>query len=407
MIRYTEKSHLKIKDLNKLIVHGQKKSELTLYLVLWAMLYAAIAFSIYLGKVTSHASEFDWASLFSSWRLLFIFFVAFCIHNFLIAPLLVYRDKRILYGLLVAALIAVFTYSQARIRTDEPNLRNRPEMPAHEPRGEILPSTVTGRRMPPPIPLGDKPRKDPPHTLGGKDSVAFIIVCLLLGLNIGAKYYFKSSDDRKRLRELERDNLHTQLAYLKYQINPHFFMNTLNNIHALVLIDPEQANRMIETLSRLMRYVLYDGNRQFTQLKQEMTFAQNYIDLMRIRYTNNVQITVRFPESVPDTSVPPMLFATFIENAFKHGISYERKSFIEVSLKVDHEHIVFCCRNSRRPEAEDTHGGVGMSNVSKRLKLIYGKRYRLDIVPSAGEYAVTLTLPTDAPTLDTETLKDR
>lgn len=236
--------------------------------------------------------------------------------------------------------------------------------------------------------------------------MAFIIVCLLLGLNIGAKYYFKSSDDRKRLHELERDNLHTQLAYLKYQINPHFFMNTLNNIHALVLIDPEQANRMIETLSRLMRYVLYDGNRQLTPLQKELAFAQNYIDLMRVRYTDRVKITVDFPESVPDVGVPPLLFATFIENAFKHGISYEQKSFIEISLKVDPKHIIFCCRNSRRPEAEDTHGGVGMDNVSKRLRLIYGKRYSMQIVPSPGEYAVTLTLPTYTPTLDTETLKD-
>lgn len=389
--------------MSKLSLHGQKKSELTLYLVLWAMLYAATAFSIYIGKVTSHAAEIDWASMFNSWQLLSIFFVAFCIHNFLIAPLLVYRNHRIVYALLTATLIIVFTCSQAILGPGE---RYRPELPAHEYMDGRPQHPDFANHMPPPKPRGDKPRKDPQLAFGGKDSVAFIIVCLLLGLNIGAKYYFKSSDDRKRLRELERDNLHTQLAYLKYQINPHFFMNTLNNIHALVLIDPEQANRMIETLSRLMRYVLYDGNRSLTQLQKEMTFARNYIDLMRIRYTDSVKITVDFPDSVPDVGVPPLLFATFIENAFKHGISYERKSFIEVSVKTDSKHIIFSCRNSSTPEAEDKHGGVGMSNVCKRLDLIYGKRYKLNIATKPDEYAVTLTLPTDTPTIEPEQQKE-
>lgn len=381
-------------DLDKLVVYGQKKSELTLYAVLWAILYAASAFSLYLGKVSSHAASFDWAALNDSWRLLTMFFAAFCIHNFLIAPLLVYRNRHVVYVLLTAVLVVAFTYSQTQLSPHEPRGHVRPDMPPMEHITQRPPKTAIDNRMPPPKPRRDNRMKDPPNAFGGKDSVAFIIACLLMGLNIGAKYYFKTSDDRKRLHELERDNLHTQLAYLKYQINPHFFMNTLNNIHALVLIDPEQANRMIETLSRLMRYILYDGNQTLTQLQKEMKFAQNYIDLMRIRYTDKVRITVDFPDTVPDVEVPPLLFATFIENAFKHGVSYEQKSFIDIKLTVDNRNIVFCCRNSRRPEDEDAHGGVGMSNVYKRLELIYGKKYRLDTKAMPGEYAIELSLPT-------------
>ena len=134
------------------------------------------------------------------------------------------------------------------------------------------------------------PKHEPPQAFGGEDSVAFIIMILLMGLNIGAKYFFKSLDDRKRMKLLEKENLSRQLEYLKYQINPHFFMNTLNNIHALVDIDPEQAKHTIEVLSKLMRYTLYEGNKTMAPLKKELDFITHYIDLMRIRYTDKVRI---------------------------------------------------------------------------------------------------------------------
>ena len=363
-------------------IHGQKHSELTLYTVLWTILYAASAFSIYIGKVSSHASQFDWRGLMGSWRLLTMFFVAFCIHNFLIAPLLVYRNRRWQYGLSAAALVVGFLAFQAFARPHRPDGMEPPMKPSEE-----MTVKPDGKGM-----RGDM--AEPPHAFGGQDSVALIIICLLLGLNVGAKYYFKSIEDRKRFDAIERDNLNAQLSYLKYQINPHFFMNTLNNIHALVLIDPETANRMIETLSKLMRYVLYDGNRSLAPLQKELAFVGNYVELMRVRYTDNVRISIDIPDEVPDVSVPSLLFATFIENAFKHGVSYESDSFIEISVKADAESgVLFTCRNSRLPDTADSHGGVGLANARKRLQLIYGNRYTLDITPSEREYSVRLRLP--------------
>lgn len=373
-------------------MYGQKRAELTLYLVLWTMLYAASAFSIYLGKLSSHAAAFDWYGMINAWGLLSLFFITFGVHNFLIAPQLVYRNRRWLYGILAAMLMVAFTGYQ---------MLCRPHRPDHF-KPHIMIGGVEGR---PPLPDEDKralvflphdcgkPADEPPLAFGGQDSVAFIIASLLLALNIGAKYFFKSLDDRKRLRDLERENLNTQLAYLKYQINPHFFMNTLNNIHALVLIDPEQANRMIETLSKLMRYVLYDGNQSLAPLQKEMAFVENYVDLMRVRYTDNVRIDIELPSTVPNVKVPSLLFATFIENAFKHGVSYECESFVEVRLMVDEQNVTFVCRNSRLAAKDDLHGGVGLANARKRLHLIYGDRYRLDINPTDNEYCIMLSLP--------------
>ncbi len=375
------------------MLYGQKRSELILYLVLWTILYAASAFSIYIGKISSHASQFDWLGLLSSWRLLTMFFVAFCIHNFLVAPQLVYRNRRWQYSLATALLIGCFMAFQAFSRPHRPDGMEPPTKPMEEnmvPRPEkvydggkpIHPNRDGWRNM------------EPPRAFGGQDSVALIIVSLLLALNVGAKYYFKSIADRKRFDAIERDNLNTQLSYLKYQINPHFFMNTLNNIHALVLIDPEAANRMIETLSKLMRYVLYDGNRSLAPLQKELAFVENYVELMRVRFTENVRIDMEFPDTVPDISVPSLLFATFIENAFKHGVSYECDSFIDIRLDADVESgVSFTCRNSRLPEKDDLHGGVGLVNARKRLQLIYGNSYTLDITPSEKEYCVTLRLP--------------
>lgn len=373
-------------------MYGQKRAELILYLVLWTMLYAASAFSIYLGKLSSHAEAFDWYGLLNAWGLLSLFFITFGVHNFLIAPQLVYRNRRWLYVILAAMLMVVFTIYQMLCRPHRPDhfkphimiggVEGRPPLPDEDKRALVfLPHD------------GGKPDDEPPLAFGGQDSVAFIIACLLLALNIGAKYFFKSLDDRKRLRDLERENLNTQLAYLKYQINPHFFMNTLNNIHALVLIDPEQANRMIETLSKLMRYVLYDGNQSLAPLQKEMAFVENYVDLMRVRYTDNVRIEIEYPSTVPNVKVPSLLFATFIENAFKHGVSYECESFVEVKFMVDEQNVTFVCRNSRLAAKDDLHGGVGLVNARKRLRLIYGDRYRLDIKPTDNEYCIMLCLP--------------
>ncbi len=409
------------------MINGQKRGELFFYLVLWAIMFAAPVLSLYVESLTSISSsqtadsvEYDWQTVWNAWALLAMFCVVFFIHNFLLAPLLVYRNRRRLYWTLVSILAVAFVAYQTLCRPHPPTpptMRNnakmeerhetrpngRPPMPLldggnrHEgkPDGDV--HAFDGKEDAPPArPKGDsseRQRHEPPRIFGGQDTVAFIIMGLLIALNVGVKYYFKSLDDRKRIKDLERENLNRQLEYLKYQINPHFFMNTLNNIHALVLINPEQANRMIETLSRLMRYVLYEGNRSMASLQKEIAFLENYIELMRVRYTEKVVVDVDFPDTVPDVSVPMLLFATFLENAFKHGVSYKRESFVRVCITVTDGNVCFVCRNSRLPKATDTHGGVGIANAIKRLKLIYGNDYTLDIAASDTEYCVTLHLP--------------
>lgn len=381
---------------------GQKKTENILYLALWATLFAAPMLSMYITGISSH--DYDWEGSVSAWKLLAVFFATFVVHNFLLAPLLVYQNKKWTYAAGVILLLVCFESYQIYTQPHRPIPKEQNDRTE---RTERHPDD-----LPPDLPMKPEPTdriKDgkgpmrkpsphrPPQAFGGQDSVAFIIITLLLGLNVGCKYFFKSLDDRKRIKELERENLHQQLEYLKYQINPHFFMNTLNNIHALVDINPEQAKYTIEVLSRLMRYVLYEGNKPMAPLQREVDFIRHYIDLMRIRYTDRVHISLSLPEQVPDVAVPPLVFTTFIENAFKHGVSYAQESFIEIQISLDDQlDILFRCHNSKKPATEDTHGGMGLKNTRKRLDLIYGRQYTLDITSSDKDYLVELRLPHEA-----------
>jgi len=233
----------------------------------------------------------------------------------------------------------------------------------------------------------------PPLFFGQHDLVAIVILILMLGMNLGVKLYFRQRSDRQRLTELEKQNLEQQLEYLKYQINPHFLMNTLNNIHALVDIDAERAKESIVELSKIMRFVLYEGSQPTVPLSRELAFTQDYIRLMRMRVTDRVKINVEMPEAPANSQLPPMVLITFVENAFKHGVSYRQPSFIDIKVTIDNDQLHFTCRNSKIPRTEDQHGGVGLQNVRQRLDLIYGKKYTLSIDDTPSEYNISLILP--------------
>ena len=439
------------------MVRGQKKSEIILYVVLWTILFAAPPVSMLVGdfffssaadaamapaaSASAEAAKsmaINWQAVFNAWGLLAMFCITFFLHNFFIAPLLVYANRKWAYAVSTLVLIICFMGCQFHFRPHHPGLEPKERMELRNERmGEKKPAlahelpdnrrdhpgsrsadfdgksiegnSVEGNSVSPSVPFNpplqpedgrgehfhDK-KPEPPRAFGGQDSVAFIIMALLLGLNIGAKSFFKSLDDKKRIKELERENLNSQLEYLKYQINPHFFMNTLNNIHALVDIDPEQAKYTIEVLSKLMRYVLYEGNKSMAPLQKELAFISHYVDLMRIRYTDKVRISVSLPSSVPDVQVPSLLFITFIENAFKHGVSYQQSSFIEVCVRVDeaNREIAFSCNNSVKPETDEKkQGGVGLQNAKKRLQLIYGDDYNLKIDSTPEVFRLLLRLP--------------
>ena len=383
----------------------QSKYENIAYAALWGLLFAAPVLSLYVRAMQDTQVTFNWHEVWVVWRLFGIYLILFLIHNFLLAPILVHGRKRWLYFLLTACMLGAFTAYQCNSRPDD--MRHGPrEMAQHE-RGHQPPDFGDDFEQREP-PRGDMHHAPAPHEMMGKephrppiiiaehDIVTIIILILMLGMNLGIKFYFKSRNDQKKLVALEKENLEQQLEYLKYQINPHFFMNTLNNIHALVDIDPEKAKGTILELSKMMRFVLYEGNKHDVPLSREFDFIRNYITLMRLRYTDKVSINVDLPTEVPDCRIPPLMLITFIENAFKHGISYQKDSFIDIKVAIS-DGLHFTCRNSKangqQPTANSQQGGVGLANVRQRLKLLYDDNYTLNINDDADTYNVELVIP--------------
>ena len=383
----------------------QSRQENLIYLAVWGLLFAAPLLSMYVRSVNDPNMEFDWSEVFLVWRLFAVYLLLFLIHNFLLAPMLVHGGRRFVYYASVAAMLMAFTFYQCNQRPERRNHRRPPmeRVKHHQPSFAEPPTTFDGER--PPLPNDDPLMKGkrPPHRdhkagprppfVGERDILAIVVLVLMFGANLGIKFYYRSRDDQKRLAELEHENLEQQLEYLRYQINPHFFMNTLNNIHALVDIDPEQAKDTILELSKMMRFVLYEGNKKDVPISREFDFIRHYVALMQLRYTEKVKITLDLPQESPDRQIPPLILITFIENAFKHGISYQRESFIDISVAVEGEKLRFKCRNSKADQANEEKGGVGLANVRKRLNLLYDNNYTLVINDTTDIYDVELVIP--------------
>lgn len=371
----------------------QSRQENMIYLVVWGMLFAAPLLSLYVRSVSDESISFDWNEVFLVWCRFAIFLFLFLIHNFLLAPLLVHKQRKLLYFSFVAAILTVFIIYQCSNRPDRGQMKHRMRPPMEQ-RDSRAGESNDGR----PFAHDDHPSPAPRHHLpppiiGERDILAVMMLLLMFGANLGMKYYYRSRNDHKKLLELEKQNLEQQLEYLRYQINPHFFMNTLNNIHALVDIDPEKAQATILELSKMMRFVLYEGDKNNVTLSREFDFLRTYIHLMELRYTDKVKISVDLPSEVPDKTLPPLMLISFVENAFKHGVSYRHDSFIEVSATLSSDQMHFTCRNSKADHPNEEKGGVGLSNVKKRLDLLYDNRYTLDISDGASTYNVELTLP--------------
>ena len=230
-------------------------------------------------------------------------------------------------------------------------------------------------------------------------NVRILLSLFALVFNICVRLFFFTIRRDESIKELEKEKLRSELEYLKYQINPHFFMNSLNNIHALIDIDKVKAQKTVVELSNMMRYVLYDKSSTFVPMEKEVKFLGGYIDLMRLRYTDKIEIKTDFSTEPQGIYVPSLLFMQFLENAFKHGVTYKKKSLIEVSLKADEAagSVVFICRNTLPdvPNTTGSHasGGIGVENARKRLELLYGDKAQLHISNNGEWYNVELKIP--------------
>lgn len=392
------------------------RKEHTIYTAIWAMLYASPVINIYTRMAGTPRITFSWTEILHAWEYTSTWLVMFAIHNFLLLPLLLRKRKTGTYlclSFLILLTGMFITYLNRPMHKNQYKTRMEAEWKADSLAYERVAAVRLGdgRYCSPQNPMRRKPLDfqpiDPLPMLGPGELVAFFGGLLLMGMNLGVKLYFMSQRDRERQKIIDQRNLEQQMEYLKYHVNPHFFMNTLNNIHALVDIDPERAKTTIVELSKMMRHILYEGSKKLIPLTREVEFLNLYVQLMRPRYTRKVHINVDVPPQLPELKLPPLMLIIFVENAFKHGISYREESFIDIKLRVENKRLLFSCCNSKPTQVQRTNekGGMGLQNLRQRLELLYDDDYTLDISDGEKTYEVKLDIPmqTRLPDAEAET----
>jgi hypothetical protein len=216
---------------------------------------------------------------------------------------------------------------------------------------------------------------------------------LSVGMCAGLKINSKWNKDQMLLKDVKQNQLDTEIKYLRYQIQPHFLFNTLNNVYSLIDSSPTIAKVSIHSLSKMMRYLLHESTTKKVPLAKEIEFLERYIDLMQLRVSSNLNLEQKFPIINQPIQVAPLLFISFIENAFKHGIDALQPSFINIDMTIHHDVINYTVTNSSFPQKEKiTDSGIGLENLKKRLELLYPNSFELITEENNTTYTAKLTL---------------
>lgn len=210
----------------------------------------------------------------------------------------------------------------------------------------------------------------------------FLMFVFSVGIAIALRLSMKWKESEEARDKAELEKTLAELENIKNQINPHFLLNTLNNIYALTAINAEKAQQAIQQLSIMLRYILYENKSDFVPLARELEFLRMYIALMRLRLSTSVSVdfdVLLKSKEIARLRIAPLIFISLVENAFKHGVSASKPSFIRIRLTYDaaHDELIFCCENSNNPKnlSDKSPGGIGLQQVKSRLAYAYPKRF--------------------------------
>ncbi|MGL1888175.1 MAG: sensor histidine kinase [Reichenbachiella sp.] len=229
---------------------------------------------------------------------------------------------------------------------------------------------------------------------------AFIGEIYVVGIAIAIKATGDWIEYKNKASELVKINLETELSFLKSQIQPHFFFNTLNNLYSLTLDKSDKAPYTVLKLSELMSYVIYDAKQKRVPLINEIKHIQNYLDLEMLRYGDRLEIDLGISGDIEGKVIPPVLLLPFIENSFKHGTKVDSETIpIDILIEVTAEELTFTCKNLKSDENELDNGlenyknGVGLENTKRRLNLVYPDSHYLEVIEDDKTYKTILKTP--------------
>ncbi len=375
--------------------YKKRTVEYIIYLLFWSVLLLSPLFGAFIKSAFYKDDTFmpTVDELVAFWMFLLPAIILFFINNNILMPFLLYKKKGRHFVLYLLCVVVASAIVFMAFPVDNPGFLHLQGIPLDD-----LPL----------LPVDDVEQLPPPPSFGEQGvwmffshpkNVRILLTLFVLVFNVCVRLFFFTIRRDESIKELEKEKLRSELEYLKYQINPHFFMNSLNNIHALIDLDKDKAQAAVLELSGMMRYLLYDKASMFVPLEKEISFLKNYIELMRLRYTDKLELSTDFTTEPQGVFVPSLLFTQFVENAFKHGVTYTKKSMINMSLKVDEAAgcVRFACRNTVpdivKASSLPSEGGIGIENTKKRLELLYDGKAELSISIADGWYNVELKIP--------------
>ena len=389
-------------------INSRKIPEYVIYLFLW------LIFLIIPLITNNYNISGGFVKICYDWLRLLPFIIVFAINNFWLLRKFLFKGRTMIYAgslLVVAVIVSLsFIYINPILHKNDPRLIE--ERILQDPqwgREEMNPGKTSAYRDN--APASPELFKSNPDDVSGKNRKlpltdqsfyvflnTLLISFLIAGFNTAIAVTNRWFTEEQARKEIEKEHIESKLAFLQNQVNPHFLMNTLNNIHSLIEGDQEMAQNAVLKLSEMMRYLLYESGRGTTTLKKEIEFLQSYLELMQLRVDKSIVVSLELPEVFNNVNLPPLLFIPFIENAFKHGVSYREPSALSFKLLQKDCFLEFTAVNTissfRDNQSKDEHGGFGLENIHKRLEIIYGNRFNLDIEKTDREFKIKLVIPT-------------
>jgi len=344
-------------------MYKNKKIVIAQHLIIWLVLFS-------MPFVLSYGQDLDTNRLIAHFLIPMLFYaVIFYLNFFVLIDRFLFTKKTLIFIIVNLVLIGFFILLKEFIEDNyfSELINNRPP---------------------------NANREGPPFKLFIYVQMLSYAAPVLLSIAIkSTKKWVKTEAERK---EADNFKLQTELQHLRYQLQPHFFFNSLNNIYSLVDISPDKAKSTIHSLGKLMRYLLYETNTELVPLSKEIDFMRKYIDLMKLRLTEKTQIESSFPLSENQIKIAPLLFISLIENAFKHGVSANQESMISIDMNVRKNVVNFTLENHNFPkeESDKSGSGIGLKNLEKRLRLLYPNKYAFEKELKEGVYRINLKIET-------------
>jgi two-component system LytT family sensor kinase len=234
-----------------------------------------------------------------------------------------------------------------------------------------------------------------PFSLWRTALVPFYPAIMAFALSSALRITMEWFNNERQKKEMEAEKLSSELAFLKSQVNPHFLFNILNNICSLARKKSDETENAIIKLSQIMRYMLQDSKDEKVNLEKEVEYLQSYIELQRLRLPEQVKIDFTINGQPELITIEPLLLIPFVENAFKHGVSYQDSSEISIHLDIKKQSLSFSVRNNiarHAGNAVEQGSGIGLKNVMRRLELLYPNRHQLNIRDDGSKYLVELEI---------------